>query len=58
MASMKSQYGKRGKEVFYATMNKKGMKGKWEGPKPRGHSPMNVTPMPNGGEPNSSKFLR
>ena len=54
MGSMKKQYGKRGKEVFYATMNKMNMKKKWEG----GHSPLHTNPMPNGGEPNSLKFVR
>lgn len=31
LASMKGQYGtKKGKSVFYATMNKKGLRSKWE----------------------------
>jgi hypothetical protein len=33
MKSMMKEYGKKGEEVFYATMNKKGMKSKWEGKK-------------------------
>ena len=30
LSSMTKKYGKRGESVFYATMNKKGMVGKWE----------------------------
>lgn len=34
LGSMLSQYGsKKGEDVFYATMNKKKMKSKWEGKK-------------------------
>ena len=34
MSSMKGQYGsKEGESIFYATMNKKGMKGEWENKK-------------------------
>ena len=60
MGSMKKSYGsKKGKQVFYASMNK-GVAGssKWEGVKPHGNSPLDTTPMPDRGEPNNKSFLR
>jgi hypothetical protein len=35
-AMMKEYGGKKGEDVFYATMNKRDKKDKWEGPKKRG----------------------
>jgi len=58
MGSMRKTYGARAKNVFYATMNKLKMKGRWEGPKPRAKCSLNGRPMEKGGEPCNGKFCR
>ncbi len=58
MGAMKKEYGKKGKQVFYATMNKMKMKNKWEGPKPKANCAMVGRPMEKMGEPCNGKFCR
>ena len=58
MASMRKSYGAKAKNVFYATMNKMKMKGKWEGPKPKAKCSMTSRSMEKGGEPRTEKFCR
>ena len=58
MASMRKKYGAKAENVFYGTMQKMKMRGKWEGPKPKAKCEMVGRPMERGGEPCNSKFCR